>query len=568
MDEIFGLFNNTKLKSKKITSINDISALIIFTRKCMDEGDFVGALGSIKRLLTAVKTKEEHNNCYYLMSRLYADLRIFSMSVNCAFRLLKNCDDEAIPFAEFLLGASFLGLGDTTAARYYLNSCLNSAPNSDISDSALECMQQINLECGHGLKVVGGTDYKQQTRDNELKNANLLLAAGQNEEAMERLLELNAKNITGASSSLALCHFFMGDVKKAIEVTKNVRKMSVFDQCNLIIFYDALLDFESQKKIIDEIANRHGMACEEYLKLGITFAQIKRNDLVMKYLGMYLKYVDHDPEILLFYAISCLNCCEKENAKEALLTAQAIDMANGYIYKYYLNLAHFGMKYDLEYVIDIQNEERTKVNKRVSEMSGKSAAQFKKLIDLDFLDYVIRHDDVRGRGALLLRVATQINSKEMDAFWEGVLLDVDVDTNIKYIILRARLLALKDKKFAVTINGIYSWCDIGAVFALKKLIDENFLEGVVLAQMYAFQQEMGGDVSLKITKDDILNYIKAGEKEGAKKPLKYALAAVFAHRACKDSQQGLTPKKLSKHFLIKEEDFWAAQELFGDKCED
>ena len=117
MDEFFGLFNNIKIKSKKVHSINDVSALIILTRNAMDKGDFVGALGLIKRLLAVSDSVEERNNCYYVMSRLYADLHMFPMSVACGLRLLKNCTKEATPFAHFVLGASFLGMSDTTAAR-------------------------------------------------------------------------------------------------------------------------------------------------------------------------------------------------------------------------------------------------------------------------------------------------------------------------------------------------------------------------------------------------------------------------------------------------------------------
>ncbi|MDR0850508.1 MAG: hypothetical protein LBN07_03430 [Christensenellaceae bacterium] len=555
MDEFFGLFNNIKTKFKKVSSINDVSTLIILTRRSMDSGDLLGALGFIKRLLAMVKTCEERNNCYYVMSRLYADLHMFEMSVNCGLRLLKNCTEEAVPFAHFVLGASFLGFGDMTAARYYLNNCLNSSPNREITDSAMECMERIDIACGHRYKVVGGTEFKEEVQDDDLRKANLLLAAGQNEEALQKLTELNDKNTFGASSSLALCHFFMGDVKKAIDVTNSARKLSVFDQCNLIIFYDSLLDFKSQQRVIDELALKHNMTCEEYLKLGITFAQIKRNDLVMKYLGTYLKYVDCDPEILLFYAIACLNCCEKERAKEMLLKAQTLDMANSYVYNYYLNVAHFGMKHDLEYVIDVQAEERSKITKCISDLMTKSAAEMKKQVNMEFLDYVVRHDDIRGRGAFLLKACTDINTREMDIFLDGILLDLEIPASTKYMLLRSRMNLLRPHKFGITINSIYNCFDLKVVREYQKLLDEEFKEAVILAQMYIVQQEMGGDVSLKIEKADVERYLAQKIR-----PNKYAMAAVLAYGVCEKT--GVTPKKLSRHFMIKEEEFWNTKKIF------
>lgn len=554
MDEFFSLFNNIKTKSKKVSSINDVGALIALTRDSMEKGDLVGALGSIKRLLAIAKTREERNNCYYIMSRIYADLHMFEMSVNCGLRLLKNCAEDAVSFANLILGASFLGMSDISAARYYLNHCLNSSPSNEIAESAIECMEKIDIISGKKYKVVGGTEFKAEEQEDALREANLLLASGHNEQAFEKLSELNDKGAIGASSSLALCHFFMGDIQKAINVTHNARELSVFDQCNLIIFYDALLDFKSQQNVIDSLLLKHNMTCEEYLKLGITFAQIKRNDLVMKYLGTYIKYDDCDPEILLFYAIACLNCCEKDKAKDMLLRAKTLDVANLYVYNYYLDIAHFGMKQDLEYVIDVQADERSRIAKMMSGLMTKTATEFKKQVSIELLDYVVRHDDVRGRGAFLIR-ACGIDTKEMDIFLDGVFLDIEIPTNTKYMLIRPRISLFRAHKYGISINGIYNFFELKTVRAYHKVLDDNFKQAIILAQMYVVQQEIGGDISLKITKTDIETYLKCKDK-----PSRYAMAAVFAYSVCE--KNGGTPKKISRYFMLKEEEFWSAKSFF------
>jgi len=543
--------------NKKVVGINDPQSIFAVAKNYIDKGEYATALSHLKRYAETADGKEDIINAYFYISQVYYNMSQYEFSNHYLFKMLKFNVKEMNQLAYLGLGSNFLALMNFSLAKFYLNQCADIDPKSELGARAKSDLNLIDTKFLKKFKIVGGSEHAEEDlRVRASLDAEKALAEGDFESAVKKFETADLKKDAKSRTSLALCHFLLGDTSKAVEVTTGYGEPSLLDLCNLAIFYDALGQKDKVEECVNKMLAIGGGSLEELYKMGVTFSQLKRHPLAMKYLGKYVSFIKYDPQTLLLYGIACLNCTETEIAKQTLIAANNIEIYENYLYKNYLKLCEEPARHRLNYVFGLQAADNALINKQIKEWMTLSDAKFKKVIleNIPLINWIVRNNTPSNRISALLRTA-KIKSPAIDEFFEDMLLDTRINKDVKYLLLAQRLKLAQNVRYNVVADNLYSFFTVPDFSFAKGEVKEYFVSAYFLAQMFILEKNLNTDITIKMDYAFIKKYAEFGGE-----PDEGELAALLIWRY---SNSIVTKKELCDAFMLKEKNLDKLFAYFG-----
>lgn len=279
-----------------------------------------------------------------------------------------------------------------------------------------------------------------EDEDGSLSMAEFYMTKNLFNEAISLLSKVNTKNYPKARAELAICYFLNNQTDLAISTTLNASSIDLVDKNNLLVFYYDIGDIENFELIKKELTTTLYKNPISYFKLGISMSQVREHELACKYLKKYLNFQTYDLKTRLLYAIACINAHFYEAAKKELIYLLDVDIFNELVYKDYLLICQEKPKRDLEYTFDVQLKRSFRYNKLIENLMQYDNQIFVQelLQNLSLIDWVARSSYCSNKRSFLLKVAS-IEEKHILTKLEDVLLDVNVEDEIKYLIIQTKL---------------------------------------------------------------------------------------------------------------------------------
>jgi tetratricopeptide (TPR) repeat protein len=222
---------------------------------------------------------------------------------NQLFLTIVNELDSEMTECLYFIANNYAHLGLFREAAKYAEMYIERDPDGDYVEETEDLLELLNIENDdiHMLENQDDLIVKQERARN-------LLATGQFTEAISLLEEIikDYPEFWSAYNNLALCYFYIGNVKKAQHIITEVLKQNpgnLHALCNMLVFYYYLHEEEEVSRLIKKLESVYPFLIEHRYKLGATFALVGRFDLAFKWLHNLYK-IGFDGDGAFYYWLS------------------------------------------------------------------------------------------------------------------------------------------------------------------------------------------------------------------------------------------------------------------------
>jgi len=444
-------------------------------------------------------------------------------------------------------------------AQYYLNLCLNTGVDGPVIEKANVILKELH-KSGKKFRVI--KSFEEEQNDKYLNSAETDMLKGNFEHAIDNYLKVDIEKLSSndknkVRSGLSFAYFFTGKHEKGIELSESAEEKTVQDLCNLLLLYFYNEEKDKLNKVKTQLLKIENLSKEETYKIAISFAHIKEHLLAKKYLEKVLKEHSFSLELDVLYAISCINCGDKELAKRKLIDFVSIDPENSYIYKKYLNICDKQNVRELDYVFGLQYNDYTRVNHMIKTWTDADIDLLSKMAteNVDFLYYIAKHISGKTRNLLLLKLCSE--GPLLNSFFEDILLENSIDKTLKIMIIKRRMEYYSATKQNYVVDDYYNRIAVPYLALMRDRQPELF-SAVLLSSEFLMENFLGGNLSLK-TETYLLE--KAIEKTNSDFT-KYMLAAIICWLFVRD-KNWCTLKKICSHFVVDEKNVLDALDKLG-----
>ena len=521
-------------------------------------GNFFDAVKNIREAIKLCDNLFLKSSYYLVLAQAYSKMNLIQISNRCYYKAL---DFDSFSQIAFLgLGENFFLGQDMLMAQYYLNLCLRTGNEGPVIQKANMVLKEIN-KSGKKFRVI--KTYEEELNDKFLNLAEKHMLKGGFDKAIENFLKvdeskLKEKEKNQLRSGLSFAYFFTGNHQKGIELSESVDNKTTLDLCNLMLLYYYNEDAEKLKVIREEILSKTDLTKEDTYKIAISFAHIKEHNTAKHYIEKVLKEDTFSTEIDLLYAIACLNCGEKYEAKKQLLKILAVDPENSYIYKKYLNLCDKPNIKELDYVFGLQYSEYLRVNRTINNWLEADIDLLDKLAteNIDFLYYIVKHISGKNRNLLLLRLC-EIDRPAFSDFFEDLLLDPTIEKALKVMIITKRIEKYSIAKQNYVVDDYYNRIALPSLMTMK-VKEPTLFSSVIIASEFLMDKFLGGNINIKT---EVYTLSKALEKNDLTFN-KYILASIISWLFVRE-KGWCTLKVICNHFVVDEREVLEAIEKLG-----
>ncbi|WP_044892983.1 tetratricopeptide repeat protein [Bacillus alveayuensis] len=222
---------------------------------------------------------------------------------NQLFLKIINELDPSMTECLYFIANNYAYLGLFREAMKYAEMYLEREPDGDFAEETEDLLELLSIE--------NEDEYTLNNQDDLIvkqERAHNLLANGQFTEAIQ-LLETIIKDYPqfwSAYNNLALCYFYIGNVKKAQQMIAEVLEQNpgnLHALCNMLVFYYYLQEEKEVNHLIKKLETVYPFLMEHRYKLGATFALVERFDLAFKWLHNLYK-MGFDGDSAFYYWLS------------------------------------------------------------------------------------------------------------------------------------------------------------------------------------------------------------------------------------------------------------------------
>lgn len=215
--------------------------------------------------------------------------------------------DGAIAESWFWLAMNYGQLQQYKEACLYLRKYLEHEPDGDFSWQAEEILDYMRSD----LPML--TPDQRSRVDRLCRSGMALVSQGRLREAIKCFTRASdiEPEMSAPKNNLALSWFYLGDIGKAIEMTRDILHRepgNVFANCNLASFYFVLDDhlaLRRQVSILDSLWNDDP---DEMLKLGTTYGMLSFDRKALDVFRYLYNNGSRSFELLLLLGIATFNC--------------------------------------------------------------------------------------------------------------------------------------------------------------------------------------------------------------------------------------------------------------------
>ncbi|MBA2871373.1 tetratricopeptide (TPR) repeat protein [Anoxybacillus calidus] len=216
-------------------------------------------------------------------------------AANQLFLMIVNELDPEMTECFYFIANNYAHLGLFREAMKYAEMYIECEPDGNFVEETEDLLELLSIENedGHMLDNQDDLIVKQERARN-------LLEKGQFTEAIQLLETIiqDYPQFWSAYNNLALCYFYIGNVKKAQHMIAEVLRQNpgnLHALCNMLVFYYYLHEEQEVHRLIRKLESVYPFLIEHRYKLGATFALVGRFDLAFKWLyNLYKMGFDGD----------------------------------------------------------------------------------------------------------------------------------------------------------------------------------------------------------------------------------------------------------------------------------
>ena len=516
--------------------------------------EFLPSIRYFHKAIDLAKDKTAFLRCsYYLvLAQAYAKIELFDLSNFYYFKALENDVFAQLVFRG--LGENFYSQNEVLISKFYLNQCINLYDASQVAASAKEKLAEINKIEKPKLRVVN--EETTVLSLDEQRKIEKYISNGKFNDVIMLMEEKKDFSNPKLRAELALAYFFTNNNKKGIELIEKFGDGSLTDLCNLLLMYFNSNDEKNYNKIKEELLNFKIEDDEQYFKIGLTLAQTEQFEKAKEYMKLFLNRNPFEVELKFLYAITCLNCNDRLEAKNIFIDLKTLDPFNSYVLNYYLNLCNSEESVKLQYIFNLPLSEYSKVQNIVKEIILFS--------NLDLLNFFNNHEDLfyflaRNEETLLVKSLflklSKIDDENVREFFDYVLISENFKDKTKGEI--ALNLLSQDSNFKVSLvrNKIYTKIVLPNNLATKSN-NQKLFEAMILSVKFILFEVFLMNVNLKreiIKLERIIKQSKVDE---------FVLASFICWDYLKDKKVA-TLNKICKYFAVSQQDFYKFLEEYN-----
>lgn len=439
----------------------DTDRYIKKAEECIANEDFTGALGFLYSALSVEKTP-------LILSKIadtYCDIGVFELSNKFWFHYMDIAPKDQVSVAYEELAINYFYMDDYLSSSYYFHKKLTE--DGYISKEGLD-QEIIDFFSGEELKRGSyhiAYPFNEADYSYKAKVGKRSLAMGDFAKAVETFNSIPKECWTEEiAGDLAVAYLMDDLLDQSLTVSRHslaVHGDNVTAYCNMSTVYDMKEDFEKS-----EYYYKRALECctgaknEEYR---IATCAIERLDhkRVNECLEKILEERPFDLTMRFFYGLSFLNLGSIDKAKDQILCVYRLNPSDP-IFRYYAKFvsaldcdAKVGNRFKyLKVLPEEVEEEYKKVIDKLSNSTDKSARALKNERNREILEWGLKCADKDVARMCVYVLATAFNPYAKNTLLD-LLLDVEVDSGVKRVIVYALTIAGYTKRFGVVDHSFY-----------------------------------------------------------------------------------------------------------------
>ncbi|MGZ4133702.1 MAG: tetratricopeptide repeat protein [Tumebacillaceae bacterium] len=412
---------NSKLNRKKTTNVIpfQVDAAFFFERAVhyLDRHDLKNA---VKNFRKAVEYEPDNPVNHCNLAGVLSELGDFEESNIILNKILQDIDPDMVE-CYFYMANNYANLGQYDLAEEYVARYLELDPKGEFSADAGEMMDILVQEFGGG-KVLSEMKQRQETEQRGRDLARKPLEEGKFMEATEYLEQAIADqpDSTAPRNNLSLAYYYLGELDKAIEISKEVLERdasNVHALCNLAVFYQHLGDKEHLSEILIGLRKLYPLYFDHSYKLATTMGILGEHTTAYRLFRQLLRWSDRtDAALLHCVAAAAANLGFYDRAKRIWDEVAALD-PDSEIPAFFLNKVTEALEkgvpmQSVSYQYHIPFQEQFKIMKEQLQ-TGKLGGWRNDPLIRSSLFWALRHGDVETKTQVIQTFAL-IADKEVE----------------------------------------------------------------------------------------------------------------------------------------------------------
>ena len=426
--------------------------------KRFERGDYFGALKILNR--RAEKYDPSADACA-LYADIYEALGLFSLCADAWYRFLDTCNEADFPEGYEGLANAFMNMGDEFQANLYAHRIFGSGEGDGIS---LEELFQMREQGAH-LRLVHSADG--MDGDELLRDGIENLREGDLEGARAAFSEISptSRNYASATGLNAMCMLLGGDVEGAAgECEKliahqpnNVQALTTY--CAVL---GAMGRHEEAREIGLRLAKIQTDSTEDLFRIATALCETGLDEDAYQKLTIVKERLPFSDEILFFHAVASYHTGRLEDAISSLETLTLINPRKA-VARYYLERMRQNRDnpedvISIGYFYRLPDEEYKFIREfflKILSMENGEAEIYSHLM-ASFENFRLAFDQLDGRDEELQVLSARAAVKcRYDKFVREILLDGNVNSDIKVLVLHELVLRNEENSFGVVLCNYY-----------------------------------------------------------------------------------------------------------------
>ena len=510
------------------------------------KNQFIPAIRFLNKAIELAENKTLFIKCsYYLvLAQAYSSINFYELSNFCYYKALENDIFAQLVFRG--LGENFHYLGDNLISKFYLNQCVNLLETSQVALSAKTKLAEIENSERPNFKIIKSEDNLSIDEQNKVKK---LISLGKFSQVINLIKTKNNFSNPELRAELALAYFFTGETQKGIDLINQFGNESLTDLCNLMLMYFNVGDINNYNLTREKILNYKTENDEQLFKIGLTLAQTEDYQKAKEYMQNFLQKNPYEWELKFLYAITCINCNQKDTAKNILIDLKTIDPYSKYTINYYLNICNNNTTNKLQYIFNLPLSEYTKVQNKVKEFLTLSNEQLLNAFNQneDLFYFLANNEETNLIKTIFLKLSL-IDDQNLKKFFDYCLLVENLKEKTKNEIVLNLLSQDSAKSVVFVKNKIFTKIVVPNILATKAN-NQNVFESLQLVLKFIISEEILMNVNLKrqiILTERIIKQNKVDP---------YVLASYITFDYLKN-KKATSLSKICKYFGITQQEFY------------
>ena len=492
-------------------------------------------------------------------ARVFYYMQEYSLACNEWFKYLSLTNDKKLIARAYNgLGACFYKLNDLKLARYYFNAQLSSDMHAlfEYSSVTAEFYQEIlSVEKNYYLAY----PYEKADFTNALERADEYLKIGEVDKVIELLKEVPAssKQYSVALVTLSIAKYFLGEIEDAlVDIEKSIEiEDSIIAICNAISMFFAVENKEKVEYYLNLLKQKDIIEDDDVYKATMVYLEQGEDELAYNLAQKYLKNNKYNLSMLLLVGILNYNNANYDKAEQ--LFKKAYQISNSYIFRYYLKISQNKSYKKLSYTLDLQDKDRAKIVKKISEFLKLESDIRKEFEDeiLEISSYAISTSvyQIQSTAVALLG---ELNTNKSLEFIKKMLISLDIYDRVKAGALGFLVASGVEGEVGAVFSSIYK-----SISIYKAVFDDNKVFNEAYAYAFSKVAPLERDtLKLKESAENIYNTLKEKEMLGSVQDVKALAALMFELSGIKKI---LSRREFAKFFSANLREIKKIKEMLG-----